>query len=307
MTNIQGSGAHIRSEDTTSNGQNDVQIASREHLERKAPLTELDARTASVACVIPCYNCTDTLLRAVRSVQAQSVPVQEIILVDDCSTDETTDLIERLAAEDPRIVPLHIGTNSGPSTARNAGWERARSRFIAFLDADDSWHKQKVELQLRLFQAWPDLAIAGHIASVEGEVEEDERYDLSDADLAAHARPVQRRSLLIRNPWSTPTVMLRRDIPFRFDEDQREAEDFLLWARILMSGRLGLRLKLPLAILYKARYGARGLSANLWKMQKGELRSFRKLWQRRDITAAEYCFASLLSLVKFIRRSIRSQ
>lgn len=261
---------------------------------------------ASVACVIPCFNCADTLLRSVRSVQAQSVPVQEILLVDDCSTDETPELIARLAAEDPRIVALHMGTNGGPSRARNAGWDRATSRFIAFLDSDDSWHEQKVELQLRLFEAKPDLAITGHIALVDSEVGWLNRYELTDMKLRALTRPVLRRSLLVRNPWSTPTVMLRRDLPFRFDEDQREAEDFLLWARILMSGRVGLRLALPLALLYKPRYGAGGLSGNLWKMEKGELLSFRKLWHSSDITTAEYCFASLLSIVKYMKRITRS-
>lgn len=281
-------------------------MGSRDRIEGTAKLTAVDNHPFSVACVIPCYNCEDTLLRAVHSVQSQSMPVNEIILVDDFSTDETPALIERLAAEDPRTVALYMGTNGGPSRARNAGWERARSSLVAFLDADDSWHRQKVELQLRLFQARPDLAIAGHISAVEGEVAGDARYDLSDTDLTAHALPVSRSSLLIRNPWSTPTVMLRRDLPFRFDEDQREAEDFLLWARIIMSGRVGLKLELPLAFLYKGRYGDGGLSGNLWKMQKGELLTFRKLWHRRNITTAEYCFAVLLSIAKYTKREIRS-
>lgn len=264
-------------------------------------LTEFRERAFSVSCVIPCYNCAGTLLRAVQSVQAQSVPVHEIILVDDCSTDGTRDLIEQLSAEDPRIVSLYMETNAGPSRARNAGWDIATSRFIAFLDSDDSWHEQKVELQLRLFEARTDLAISGHIALVEGEVGWRKQYDLDDADLCALVRPVVGRSLLVRTPWSTPTVMVRRDLGFRFDENQQEAEDLLLWARILMSGHVGQRLELPLALLYKPRYGAGGLSGNLWRMQKGVLRSFRKLRHSRDISAVEYYFAALLSIVKYLR------
>ncbi len=270
-------------------------------------LGKVDLQPASVACVIPCYNCADTLLRAVQSVLVQSEPVHEIILVDDCSTDETPKLIERLTLEDSRIVALRMTTNGGPSRARNVGWNHAKSKFIAFLDSDDSWHDQKVELQLQLYRAVPDLAITGHVALVDGEVKGPKRYTLSDAELHAHTRSISRRSLLVRNPWSTPTVMLRRDLPFRFDEGQREAEDFLLWAQILMSDRVGLRLELPLALLYKPRYGAGGLSGNLWKMEKGELLSFRKLWNSRHITSAEYCFAYLLSLAKYMKRRIRSK
>lgn len=268
-----------------------------------SPAAGSDASDFSVSCVVPCYNCADTIARCVRSAQTQTQPVTEIILVDDCSDDETLARINALAADDSRIIVLSTPSNGGPSRARNAGWERASGAFIAFLDADDSWHPQKIELQLPLFQLWPHLAIVGHLAAVQGEPVIDARHVIIGSDLSAITRQISRASVLSRNPWSTPTVMLRRDLPFRFEEDQREAEDYLLWAQILLSGALGVRLELPLATLYKARFGAGGLSGNLWQMEKGELRSIRKLWQQELIGTSQLCFLSIFSIVKYLRRA----
>jgi glycosyltransferase involved in cell wall biosynthesis len=269
------------------------------------PILGLDAHT--VSCVIPCYNSAETLRRCVRSVQDQTAPVMEIIVVDDCSSDETAKLIDTLKVEDSRIVGLRLPSNGGPGRARNAGWERARGEFIAFLDADDSWHSQKIELQLRLFRLMPELVIVGHLAAVLGEPGVDVTHQMSDHELCTVTQCISRRLVLARNPWSTPTVMLRRDIDFRFAEDQRYAEDYLLWASILMSGLPGARINLPLAVLYKARFGAGGLSGKLWRMEKGELRSIRTLWRQGDIRAWEYFIASLYSLAKYLRRIIQQR
>lgn len=260
----------------------------------------------SVACVIPCYGCAETLARAVRSVQAQTVAVAEIILVDDCSPDDTWEAITALAADDPRIRPIRLAQNAGPSRARNIGWDAATSTYIAFLDADDTWHPRKVELQLRLFRLRPELGITGHLAAVEGEPGTDAAHELDDAGLLAVTRAITRGRVVTSNPWSTPTVMLRRAIALRFDEDQRAAEDYLLWAQILLSGTPGRRIELPLAILYKARYGAGGLSGNLWNMERGELTSIRKLMRRGHIGPLEYAAVSLFSLAKYLKRVVRT-
>lgn len=256
----------------------------------------------SVSCVIPCCNNAGTLRRCVRSVQNQTAPVLEIIIVDDCSSDDTARLIDDLIAEDTRIVGLQLSSNGGPGRARNAGWERARGEFVAFLDADDSWHPQKIDLQLRLFRLMPELVIVGHLAAVTGEPGTDIADGISDLELRAVSQRISRTTVLFSNPWSTPTVMLRRDINFRFAEDQRYAEDYFLWARILMSGLPGSRINLPLAILYKARFGAGGLSGDLWEMEKGELGAIRMLWRHGDIRAWEYVIASVYSLAKYLRR-----
>jgi glycosyltransferase involved in cell wall biosynthesis len=267
-------------------------------------VSEATRLSPTISCVMPCYNCADTLDRSVKSILAQSVQVAEILLVDDCSSDETLRLITLLEQTDPRIVGIRMAENGGPARARNVGWERATGTFVAFLDADDTWHPQKLELQLRLLDRHPELAIVGHLVDVCVNFGVYETFELTDHDLEARSRRISSRSALIRNPWSTPSVLLRRDLAIRFDEDLRAAEDYLLWAQILCTSNKGMCLDLPLARLYKARYGASGLSGNLWEMEKGELQVIRKLHTRGNISFWLRLVLSMYSLVKFLRRKV---
>jgi len=93
--------------------------------------------------IIPCYNAAASLEQTLATLRAQSLEDWEAILVDDGSTDATPDILRKAACEDHRIRLLHQ-ENSGPSIARNAALPFARGLNIAFLDADDLWHKDKL-------------------------------------------------------------------------------------------------------------------------------------------------------------------
>lgn len=102
-----------------------------------------------VAAVIPAHNGASIIRRAVASVQAQTRPVAEIIVVDDGSTDGTADIVAQMATADPRIRVLRRSVASGgPATPRNLGIASARADWIAFLDQDDEWLPTKMERQL---------------------------------------------------------------------------------------------------------------------------------------------------------------
>ena len=109
-----------------------------------------------VSVIIPCYNYGRFLREAVASAAAQTLGDIEIIIIDDGSTDDTPDVIESI--EDRRIRTRRI-PNCGVSAARNAGLDMARGEFIAFLDADDRWHADKLERQVALMDAEPDVAM----------------------------------------------------------------------------------------------------------------------------------------------------
>jgi glycosyltransferase involved in cell wall biosynthesis len=100
-----------------------------------------------VTVVIPAYNAEPYIERTLLSVMAQSHNELEIIVINDGSTDKTAQIIERLARDDPRIRMLSI-PNGGVARARNIGIREASAEFIAFIDADDLWHREKIELQL---------------------------------------------------------------------------------------------------------------------------------------------------------------
>ena len=97
-----------------------------------------------VSIVTPVYNAARWLPETVAAVRAQTLTDWEQILVDDGSTDGSLATVEALAAEDPRFRSLRSSGRLGPSAARNLALDAARGRFIAFLDADDLWHPEKL-------------------------------------------------------------------------------------------------------------------------------------------------------------------
>jgi glycosyltransferase involved in cell wall biosynthesis len=106
-----------------------------------------------VSCIVPVYNGERYLAEALESILGQTYRPVEVIVVDDGSTDGTAAV---LAAYGQRITCLHQ-TNAGHAAARNRGLAVARGEFLAFLDADDLWHPEKLALQMARFQARPEL------------------------------------------------------------------------------------------------------------------------------------------------------
>jgi teichuronic acid biosynthesis glycosyltransferase TuaG len=110
--------------------------------------------SALVSIIIPSYNSSQFIVEAIRSVQAQSYGFWEIIVVDDCSTDDTITILSQFVATDKRIQFFKLESNSGTGVARNLGVDKANGKFIAFLDADDLWKPQKLEKQLAWMQTY---------------------------------------------------------------------------------------------------------------------------------------------------------
>ncbi|EGD59999.1 glycosyl transferase family 2 [Novosphingobium nitrogenifigens DSM 19370] len=105
-----------------------------------------------VAVIIPSYNASATLDATLRSVLAQTHTNMEILVVDDGSTDDSPAIVEHFAAQDPR-VRLIRQKNAGVAAARNTGWHEARADYLAFVDADDTWTRDKLERQLAILKA----------------------------------------------------------------------------------------------------------------------------------------------------------
>ena len=107
-----------------------------------------------VSVVIPTYNRRAFLAEAVHTVLAQTCADLELIVVDDGSTDHTAPMVEGVA--DPRVNLISLRHSGSPARARNAGIERARGRYIAFLDSDNLWEPSKLEDQLAALAARPE-------------------------------------------------------------------------------------------------------------------------------------------------------
>lgn len=255
----------------------------------------MTARTVPVSVIVPCFRCADTIGRAVQSILDQTWPVAEIILVEDCSGDDTLsalrDLQARLADSRVKIVPL--STNGGPGMARNAGWDAATQPWIAFLDADDGWHPRKIELQYGWLQNRKDVDLCAHDTALWGR----------SVDALASKQPVRidPKALLFRNPIPTRSVILRRSLDVRF-EGKRVTEDYLLWLELALSGRSLWKLPAVLAYSYRPEFSPGGYSGALWTHEKRELRCLGRLREKKLIGLPICIGASLFSLAKYVRR-----
>jgi glycosyltransferase involved in cell wall biosynthesis len=258
---------------------------------------------APVSVVVPCFRCAPTVGRAIESVMRQTAPVQELILVDDCSNDGTAAVLQDTArvAGDVRIRLLALARNSGPATARNAGWDAATGDYVAFLDADDAWHPRKIELQHRFMAGHPELAFSGHAHRwLRGQDDTPQ-----GAPAPGHAE-VTRGALLFSNRFTTSSVMVRRAVAQRFRDGQRHMEDHLLWLAMVLGGLRAARLNAELSYRYFAPFGEAGLSADLFAMEREEISNYFRLW-RNGAMGAQWLPALVpWSLGKFTRRALIS-
>lgn len=259
---------------------------------------------ADVSVVVPCYNCSSTIERAVLSIAGQTLLPAEVILVDDCSKDETLSVLTELASKYPKdwIRIIALSENRGAGEARNVGWGAASQKYVAFLDADDAWHPKKIEIQYRWMEENPSVVLTGH-EMVRERVGEALATLLCD-DRSIQWYRVSKFNLLLRNHFSTPTIMVVRNIPHRFAPKKKYAEDYLLWLQIVCQGFLVVKMNLPLAFMYKAPYGERGLSGQLLNMQLGELDVYHSLRNQGFINSGAYLALVLWSLIRFSRRLV---
>jgi teichuronic acid biosynthesis glycosyltransferase TuaG len=109
----------------------------------------------AVSVITPTYNAAAFIADTIRSVQAQTFPDWEMILVDDASTDETAEIVAAFAGTDSRLKLIRLERNSGTGVARDTATNAATGRYIAFLDADDLWKPEKLEKQLE------DISLSG--------------------------------------------------------------------------------------------------------------------------------------------------
>jgi hypothetical protein len=212
--------------------------------------------------VLPCHDAAATLAATVDSVRAQTRTDWELICVDDGSTDETPLILEALAAQDARIRVTRQ-RNAGPSRARNAGALIARGRLLAFLDADDLWHRDKLASALSVLTRDPRADAAfGRVTFFDGAA------DVGRS--AAHVGALSLEACLGENPLCTLSNLTVRCDAFLatggFDERLRHAED-LAWLIAAISG--GLRVVGTETHHLRYRTSPQGLSADLGAMHEG--------------------------------------
>ena len=258
------------------------------------------SETAPVSVVIPCYCCVQTLERAVASVAAQTVLPMELILVDDGSADTTRPFlcVLRNCYKPGWIRLVLLDQNVGAASARNAGWDCARGRYVAFLDADDSWHPHKIQLQYEFMRSEPGVAVCGH--------GHDQLIRIRKPVLLGKPafRNISAFNVLLKNPFITPSFMVRSDLPIRFLSGRRHMEDHLFLMRVTAAGMRIAKTPLRMASIYKNIFGDAGLSADLWIMQRCELENYDLLHHEGRLSKVTATLLKAYSWIKFVRRYV---
>lgn len=124
-------------------------------------------------------------------------------------------------------------------------------------------------------------------------------------DKAVDRYHIRKKTLLFSNIICTSSVMLKKEVPFRFNENKRYSEDYMLWLEILFRDSRCDLIKCPLTYTYKKWYATGGLSSRLLKMEKAELSNYYKLLKQRKIGSLTYLSASLVSIAKFFKRLLQ--
>jgi glycosyltransferase involved in cell wall biosynthesis len=198
---------------------------------------------SGVSVVIPVYNRREEVVEAIQSVLGQTLPPDEVLVVDDGSTDGTADAAERFGGP-VRVVRRR---NGGPSAARNTGILSARGDLVAFLDSDDMWKPRCLEVLVNLLKLGNlDLAF-GDVEVVQGGkvvtpsfLREKAFFPVIRAN--PQCIPNCFALLLIENFIPTSALVARRRALIDaglFDESLRSVEDRDMWVRVARSGRIG--------------------------------------------------------------------
>lgn len=221
-------------------------------------MTELPTKKPLVSVVMPAYNAASTIIDSIKSVQQQSYANWELLVVDDCSMDNTVVVVRALSVKDSRIKLIVLDANSGrPAHPRNVGIKEAAGELIAFLDADDEWTSAKLEKQVYFMSS---LSAAFSCSS----------YDViscSGALVGGFEPPpiCSYDDLLVNNSIGCLTAMYDVRILGKRYFPLCGHEDYALWLKILREGYLVYGLKESLAF-YRLTPGS--ASSNKLKVMK---------------------------------------
>lgn len=249
--------------------------------------------TYLISVIMPTYNRSYIIKNAIQSVLAQTISNWELIIIDDASTDDTEKIIKRY--EDSRIVYVKNKKNMGANYSRNRGCMCAKGQFLAFLDSDNIWRKDKLEKQLKsLVDSGDDIAFT--FCRVEVLDEKKEKYFVPDLYFDIHTlKDIIRKKSVI----DTNAVMIKKTIfneVGTFDNSMPRLQDWEFFFRIIVVYQYK-AIYIPEILDYNA-IQPNSISTDIYKFQKAIIRFLKKYNEYLKPDEIVYYFLCMINNAK---------
>ncbi len=214
-----------------------------------------------ISVITPCYNLEKYLAQTIESIQAQTLTNWEMIIIDDCSMDNSVKIAQKYAKRDSRIKVITLDKNSGSSKARNVGLDMAQGRFITFIDGDDLIKPLKFGSQI-------DFMDSNGYAITYTNYRRITPDETQIGILIRNPEKIDYDYLLKHTALGTLTPIYDRNIigdSYRFDETLPARMDYFFWLMVLQEGHVAHRFDRDMA---RYRRGHISLSSNIKRGQK---------------------------------------
>jgi len=257
-----------------------------------------------ISVIIPLYNSTETYIDCINSVINQTINTNEfeVIIVDDCSSNkEFIDIIPSLFYnKNISYKIIEHSENKGVGGARNTGIINSNGKYIALLDSDDKWIPNKLEKQLKIFNSNKDAVMVGTLSTMpESIIPPFQNKNIEVLNISITQQ-------LFKNYFQPSTVLIKKQVFNYFEWPKRRyAEEGDVFLRLFNYGKLYLINEILVDYSNgKKGFGVSGLSSNVHKTQKEEIKNIQSVYARKQIGLINFIFAYVFSYIKYTRRII---
>ena len=244
-----------------------------------------------VSIITPLYNSEKFIVETIKSVLAQTYTNWEMLIVNDCSKDNGASIVEEYVEKDKRIKLFNNEKNMGVSFTRNRAIDLSNGKYIAFLDSDDLWYKEKLKKQIRMMEeknislSYTAYTKMNEDGSLRGKIEVPEK--------------VNYKKLLKGNIMGCLTVIARKDILKDSYFRQTKQEDYILWLELLKKVEFSYGIQESLAF-YRVLENSR--SSNKIDLVNFNWRIYREV---EKLSLVESIYYFVIYLVKGIKRYMK--
>lgn len=245
-----------------------------------------------VSIITPAYNAEQWILKTYQSINSQTYTNWEWLITDDCSSDETLNILNRLVEKDDRVRVFSNGVNSGAAVSRNNSIKHSTGTFLSFIDSDDLWLPNKLEIQLEFMGNDISFSFTAYEMIDENGSRLNKSVDSSQQGSFSYLDMLRKKATL-----GCSTVMLRKT---NFDDLTmpliRTGQDYALWLKLLKTGEEAHILN---KVLTQYRILPNSISRNKVKKAKRQWQIYRDIENLGFIDSAiNFCFYAFRAIFR---------